>query len=57
MVGGRAYTDCVRTPILHLLTLSSPYIMGKSVSTNARLTLQATNFSKSVVWKPFEETF
>ena len=37
--------------------LSSPYIMGKSISTNARLILQAANFSKSVVWKPFEEKF
>ena len=37
--------------------LSSPYIMGKPISTNARLILQAANFSKSVVWKPFEEKF
>ena len=37
--------------------LSSPYIMGKSISTNARLILQAANFSKSVVWKAFEEKF
>ena len=31
--------------------------MEKSISTNARLILQAANFSKSVVWKPFEEKF
>ena len=37
--------------------LSSSYIMGKSISTNARLILQAANFSKSAVWNPFEEKF
>ena len=31
--------------------------MGKSISTNARLILQAANCSKSVVWKPLEEKF
>ena len=37
--------------------LSSLYIMGQSISTSARPILQAAIFSKSVVWKPFENKF